>query len=314
MAISAEMKERYFRRQALYWLALAGAMLAAWFILWLASSAPKIIKDTTDEQAAEVAADLPTRIDALGELDKEVPPIDFSTLVMDLRTYPAEFKDRNYFNGKNYAIELMDVSQNEIIVNYLDSRPNDRNKFAYFRYLDSNQNPRYILTYGKFDSMEAARAANQAMDFDLPGSVVPNAVSMSGYLDIIDDYERGEVVRDLSSRQPRQVKLRATRNEIPVQAATQADEELANKSREQVSEKVQQIQTSIDEPVTIVTDVKPPKENAQNEPKSQPKPQQKAEKESAAAPPPKAPEKEAPSEPKEAPTPMVNTSKVPGSE
>lgn len=99
-----------------------------------------------------------------------------------------------------------------------------------------------------------------------------------------------------------------------MQAATQADEELANKSREQVSEKVQQIQTSIDEPVTIVTDVKPPKENAQNKPKSQPKPQQKAEKESAAAPPPKAPEKEAPSEPKEAPTPMVNTSKVPGSE
>ncbi|AKG15695.2 hypothetical protein [Moraxella bovoculi] len=308
MAISAEMKERYFRRQALYWFALAVAMLAAWFILWLVSSAPKIIKDTKDEQATEVVADLPTRIDALGELDKEVPPIDFSTLVMDLRTYPAEFKDRNYFNSKNYAIELMDVSQNEIIVNYLDSRPNDRNKFAYFRYLDSNQNPRYILTYGKFDSMEAARAANQAMDFDLPGSVVPNAVSMSGYLDIIDDYERGEVVQDLSSRQPRQVKLRATRNEIPVQAATRADEELANKSREQVLEKVQQIQTSIDKPVTIVTDVKLPKENAQSEPKAQPQQKPKAEKEPvAASSPSKAPEKEVP-------TPMVNTSKVPGSE
>lgn len=116
------------------------------------------------------------------------------------------------------------------------------------------------------------------------------------------------MVRDLSSRQPRQVKLRATRNEIPVQAATRADEELANKSRGQVLERVQQIQTSIDKPVTIVTDVKLPKENAQSEPKAQPQQQPKAEKEPvAASPPPKAPEKEAP-------TPMVNTSKVPGSE
>ncbi|MDO4441934.1 MAG: hypothetical protein Q4B81_07100 [Moraxella sp.] len=319
MATTAAMKEKYFRRQALYWLILAGAMLLAWFILWIASSAPAIIKNDEKGQDESRVAEIPTHIETLGELNKEVPPIDFSTLVRDLRTYPAEFKDKHYFNDKKYAIQLMDVSQNEIITNYLDSRPEDRSQFAYFRYLDDNQNPRYVLTYGKFDSAELATAATRTVDFGLPSSIAPSVVSMADYLKIIDDYERGEAVRDLSSRQPRQVRLQATRNEIPVQAATRADEELAHKSIEQAEERATQIQ-QIDRDAQVIVGVPQSSDTAgrtkADEPRSEPvksESKQDSEPKSESKPEPKSEPKQD-SEPKPVATPNVNTPKVPGSE
>lgn len=311
MTPSAAVKEKYFRRQALYWLVLAGAILLAWVILWLASSAPKIIQDKAAEEKSAEQTELPTSIKSLGELNKEVAPIDFATLVRDLRTYPAEFKDKNYFSAKSFTIEIMNVAQNEIIVNYLNSRPNDREKFAYFRYLDENENPRYILTYGKFDSMELARTTAQTMNFDLPSSVMPTATAMADYLKIIDDYERGQAVRDLSSRQPRQVKLQATRAEIPVQAATPADEVLAKQSQAQLEEKAEQIQSSAEDTARVIT-AKPNEPSEKKEGEAKENHKTKAEPETPAAPPAKV--EQAPEAPKAAPAPAVNTSKTPGSD
>ncbi|OOR89374.1 hypothetical protein B0181_06725 [Moraxella caviae] len=226
----------YFRRQALYWLIAAGAILAAWLILWLAASAPKIITDTKKEEITSQDIALPTRIDTLGELNKEVAPIDFSTLVRDLRTYPAEFKDHRFFEAakNSYAIELMDVRQHEVIVDYLNGRE-DRDQFAYFRYLDADKQPRYVLTYGKFSNADTAQSQLSVTDFGLPASVRLSVAPVSRYIEMIDDYERGSVVRDSSPRQPRSVNLQATKREIPVQAATPADDALAQRSREQAA-------------------------------------------------------------------------------
>lgn len=303
MATSAAMKEKYYRRQALYWLVLAAAILAAWAILWLASSTPAITKKDEANKEVAQAAELPTHIESLNELHDVVPPIDFSTLIRDLRTYPAEFKDKNYFNAKKFTVQVMDVAQNDVIVNYLNTR-DDRDKFAYFRYLDANQNPRYILTYGKFDSLERANAALQSTSFDLPASVSTSAVSMGDYLNIIDDYERGDAVRDLSSRQPRQVRLQATRTEIPVQAATEADEALANRSREQAREREAQMQSgdaAIDAAAGNESEPRPANDTPkETKPKEVETPPQQA---SDAAPAVSAPA-----------TPNVNTSQVPGSD
>lgn len=306
MTTSAEMKEKYFRRQALYWLALAGVMLVAWLVLWLISNTPKIIRQTTSEQIIKTTAiDLPIHIDVLGELNKEVPPIDFSTLAKDLRFYPKEFKDRHYFNTKKYTIELMDVSQNEIIVNYLNGRLSDRNKFAYFRYLDDHQNPRYVLTYGMFDSMEAARTANQAMNFSLPSSVKPSVVLMSDYLEHIDHYERSEAIRDLDlSSQSRQVKLQVTHNEIAAQVEVDTEEGSVNTNFEQVQEKIQQM-TSSEQELKPKTVAALPSSNEHQSDKPKAKVAQSESKSS------KTPTS---NELKEVPTPMVNTPKVPGSE
>ncbi|WP_114800789.1 hypothetical protein U0021_02650 [Moraxella canis] len=252
MSQTPMMSEKYFRRQALYWLIMAAVIAVLWLIVWLTSSAPAIISKQQADQTVSSADALPTTITALNELDAVVKPMDNSVLVRDLRSYPPEFKDKIYFNGISgrYAIQLMDVAENEVIVDYLNSRE-DREDFAYFRYTDANDKQRYVLTYGKFTSPAEAEAALQGVNFRLPESVAPKTAKISDFIAVMDSYELGQDVVDLASSQPRRVRLQATRTEIPVKPATPADEELARQSREralqtQISQQVEPVRQPTD--------------------------------------------------------------------
>ena len=247
MSHDSAMSEKYYRRQAMYWLMAAAVVAALWLIIWLTSAAPSIIKAKQADEVQSSDLALPATISDLNELKNEVKPIDNSVLVRDLRSYPPEFKDKTYFNGisGSYAIQLMDVAENEVIVDYLNGR-SDRDQFAYFRYTDGNDKQRYVLTYGKFASSAEAEASLAQVNFGLPSSITPKIAKVSEFLSIIDSYELGQDVVDLASSQPRRVRLQATRTEIPVRPATNADEELARASQEravqtQISEQVQPV-------------------------------------------------------------------------
>ena len=80
------MNEKYFRRQALYWLIAAAIMAGLWLIVWLTSSVPAMINKQNANQTSSYVATLPTTITALNELDHVVKPMDNSALVRDLRT------------------------------------------------------------------------------------------------------------------------------------------------------------------------------------------------------------------------------------
>ena len=247
MSHDSAMSEKYYRRQAMYWLMAAAVVAALWLIIWLTSTAPSIIKAKQADEVQSSDLALPATISDLNELKNEVKPMDNSVLVRDLRSYPPEFKDKIYFNGisGSYAIQLMDVAENEVIVDYLNGR-SDRDQFAYFRYTDGNDKQRYVLTYGKFASSAEAEASLAQVNFGLPSSITPKIAKISEFLSIIDSYELGQDVVDLASSQPRRVRLQATRTEIPVRPATKADEELARASQEravqtQISEQVQPV-------------------------------------------------------------------------
>ncbi|PNP96787.1 hypothetical protein [Moraxella sp. RCAD0137] len=247
MSHDSAMSEKYYRRQAMYWLMAAAVVAALWLIIWLSSAAPSIIKAKQADEVQSSDLALPATISDLNELKNEVKPMDNSVLVRDLRSYPPEFKDKIYFNGisGSYAIQLMDVAENEVIVDYLNGR-SDRDQFAYFRYTDGNDKQRYVLTYGKFASSAEAEAGLAQVNFGLPSSITPKTAKVSEFLSVIDSYELGQNVVDLASSQPRRVRLQATPTEIPVRAATKADEELARASQEravqtQISEQVQPV-------------------------------------------------------------------------
>ena len=248
MSHDSAMSEKYYRRQAMYWLMAAAVVAALWLIIWLTSAAPSIIKAKQADEVQSSDLALPATISDLNELKNEVKPMDNSVLVRDLRSYPPEFKDKTYFNGisGSYAIQLMDVAENEVIVDYLNGR-SDRDQFAYFRYTDGNDKQRYVLTYGKFASSAEAEASLAQVNFGLPSSITPKIAKVSEFLSIIDSYELGQDVVDLASSQPRRVRLQATRTEIPVRPATKADEELARASQERA------VQTQISEQVQPVT-------------------------------------------------------------
>lgn len=248
MSHDSAMSEKYYRRQAMYWLMAAAVVAALWLIIWLTSAAPSIIKAKQADEVQSSDLALPATISDLNELKNEVKPMDNSVLVRDLRSYPPEFKDKTYFNGisGSYALQLMDVAENEVIVDYLNGR-SDRDQFAYFRYTDGNDKQRYVLTYGKFASSAEAEASLAQVNFGLPSSITPKTAKVSEFLSIIDSYELGQDVVDLASSQPRRVRLQATRTEIPVRPATKADEELARASQERA------VQTQISEQVQPVT-------------------------------------------------------------
>lgn len=219
MTQSMAMIHKKSKKQALIWLVMAGIMLILWFFMSLFDGTPVTAKERKKTQVVAEDFALPLTIDHLNELAREVSPIDFTTVVQDLRNYPAEFKDKKFFenNKKRWTVQVMDVAQNEIITEYLKRR-NDREKFAYFRYYNTNNEQRYILTYGIMGSTQEALGTIKTIDFELPKSIMPMPEQMSRYVSMIDNYERPEMLVNVSKEAPRLVKLQPTEKEIPAQA------------------------------------------------------------------------------------------------
>ncbi|MUG31428.1 hypothetical protein [Psychrobacter sanguinis] len=230
------------RLVASVWLITALLVSAAALALWMFSAAPvfddeKKAETEVPPEAIASKIDQVTRIDKLNELNADVKPISFDALVRDLRDYPPEFKDAKYlkkFKGK-WTVQVMDVSEHEIITDYLNSRK-DRQKFAYFRYRDSNNQPRYLLTYDVMPSEQLAVNAASSVDFDLPANVQVIPEEISGYLTVIENYELSAPIKDLSRNRARQVKLQATRSEIAPRRRIVSEPQSSNNSSQAQSQ------------------------------------------------------------------------------
>lgn len=211
-----------YRRQALIWLLMTlifGVILA---LVWMFSKTPaasaKIKNAPVSETVAASTDMMPvSKIDSLHELDGDVQPIDFDAMVRDLRQYPKEFKDKRFLiaNKGKWTVQVMNVAENDVILDYLSGR-DDRSKFAYFRYKDDNDQPRFMLTYGVMNSSQEAIGASRLIDFGLPANVRVLPEEFNRYVSIIDNYELADPVVDLGANRNREVKLQPTRQEVPV--------------------------------------------------------------------------------------------------
>lgn len=333
------------RTRTLRWFVLAVIFALVWVIVWLISEPPKALKTSKNADITSQDLPLPKSIDSLAQFSKEVPMVDIaSTVVRDMRNYPVEFKDKKFFekHQNRWTVQVMDVAQNDIITGYLKGRQ-DRDKFVYFRYHNTNNELRYILTYGVMGSAQEALGAIKTVDFGLPSSVTPVTEQMSRYVGIIDKYERTEEIVDSAPNAPRKIKLQATRNEIPAVAPKPAEpKEAKKKEPAQPAQKSttpkEQVKPRVVEPNKEPTDK--PKQQPAEKPKAQPTDKPKPQTEKPKAPPaekpkpqaekpkareeerPKQPakEKEAPKkpadepkEPKKSAEPVTNTPKTPGS-
>ena len=211
-----------YRRQALIWLIMTLLLGVVTALIWMFSQTPAMgakIENAPISAPQPLSAELeqPLKIESLHELDTDVQPISFDTTVRDLRNYPAEFKDKRYLlaNKGKWTVQVMNVAENDVIVSYLEGRA-DRNKFAYFRYLDDENQVRYMLTYGLMSSPQEAVGAAKLIDFKLPANVRVLPEEINRYVGIIDNYERPDPVKDLSTRRTRSVDLKPTKREVPV--------------------------------------------------------------------------------------------------
>ena len=223
-----------YSRQALIWLVATLLLGVVTALVWMLSQTPAMGAKIENEpvSAPQMLADefeQPLKIESLHELDTDVQPISFDATVRDLRNYPDEFKDKRYLlaNKGKWTVQVMNVAENDVIVSYLEGRE-DRDKFAYFRYLDSENQVRYMLTYGIMSSPQEAVGAAKLTDFKLPANVRVLPEEINRYVSIIDNYERPDPVKDLSTKRTRAVNLKPTKREIPVRQQAQAVNNTAN--------------------------------------------------------------------------------------
>lgn len=209
------------KRQALIWLAVSLTLSGIFIILWLYGNSIATESDSNvnaiEKSVASVkAVHLSERISKLNDLSDDVKPIEFKTVVRDMRDYPPEFKDKIFINknkGK-WTLQVMNVSEHDIIRDYLNSR-DDRDKFAYFRYSDKNNKSRYILTYDVVASLDEATILASEIDFTLPKNVKVEPEEIKRYASMIDSYERSEAVLDMSRNRPRSIILKETSHIVP---------------------------------------------------------------------------------------------------
>lgn len=327
MSQSVAMVNAKFKKRSITWLITAVVMLIVWAVVWLFASTPKTAQQTKTQEVSGQDLALPKSIETFEQFSKEVPPVDFSAVVRDLRNYPSEFKDKRFFqkNSKRWTVQVMDVAQNDIITSYLGGRKDDREKFQYLRYRSSDGEVRYVLTYGVMGSTQEALGAIKTVDFNLPKNVRPMPEQMQRYLDMIDNYEHHEEIIDSAPNAPRMVKLQKTRTEIPAAAP----KEKPKKSDKEVPKKpVGEKAVSSKSATETATE---PKKSAENKNKEQAKKTESApeSKPKRANPPPKTVHEPAPEpkpkpkpeprpepkpEPKESVAPVTNTASVPGSD
>lgn len=217
-----------YRRQATIWLVMTMLLGVATALVWMFSKTPDVgakIENApiTAPEVLVTELEQPISVEALHELDTDVQPINFEETVRDLRNYPDEFKDKRFLlaNKGKWTVQVMNVGENDVIVSYLEGR-DDRKKFSYFRYRDEDKQLRYMLTYGIMGSPQEAVGAAKLVDFGLPIDVRVLPEEINRYVGIIDNYERPEPIKDLSTKRTRTVKLKPTKREVPVRPKPQA--------------------------------------------------------------------------------------------
>lgn len=218
----------YFRLKAKIWLALAGLLAILWLVLWLNTDTKINLAIKEKQKSKEMV--IPTKLDNFVDFRTEVPPISFDTITKDLRNYPDEFKDKTYFehHEKKWTVQVMDVAEHKIILDYLDGHP-DRKKFAYFRYADQNNKTRYLLTYGVMSTFQEAMGAAKLVDFRLPKGVRVLPEEMKRYVAMIDNYQRSTATK---KPQTQAIKLQETSVEVPAAPASTTTEETTTHSTE----------------------------------------------------------------------------------
>ncbi|WP_198335263.1 hypothetical protein [Psychrobacter celer] len=245
-----------YRRQALIWLVATLLLGVVTALVWMFSQTPAMgakIENApiTTPQPLSAELEQPLTIESLHELDTDVQPLSFDATIRDLRSYPDEFKDKRYLlaNKGKWTVQVMNVAENDVIVSYLESR-DDRKKFAYFRYLDDENQARYMLTYGLMSSPQEAVGASKLVDFKLPADVRVLPEEINRYIGIIDNYERPDPIKDLSNRRTRAVDLRPTKREVPVRQPAD-DSSDVDETRRAPSSSETSIRQSIDTSETL---------------------------------------------------------------
>lgn len=189
-------------------------------LVWIASAVKpaaainkKVIPTTS---VADPLAKLTNHTATPSELDTAVKPLAPATVVQDIRNNPPQFKDSRFLkaNTGKWTVQVMNVAEPDVVTDYLNKRE-DKDKFTYFRITDEQNQKRYVVTYGLYDSAQDAMTDSKNVNFGLPANVSTFPEEVRLYLSEIDEYEVSGPIKNLGTKTPKEVKLRTAPKAIP---------------------------------------------------------------------------------------------------
>lgn len=203
------------------WLIFAGIAGGLTFMVWIASAVkPTQPKQLTNEVSTVIDPNILLINHNPDEMHRLVQPITFDAVVHDKRNYPKEFKDSRFIksNLNRWTVQVMNVVKHEVITDYLASR-SDREKFNYFRIIDENNQKRFVLTYGIYNSPQEAIGASKVIQFNLSNGVTTFPEEFRLFASQMDEYEISPALQEIGKNAPKAINLSPARREIPAKTA-----------------------------------------------------------------------------------------------
>lgn len=183
------------------WVMLGAGCMAAAFVLWIMQvRIPEVQEVHVEEEQEAQQAARPVQAEAigltsnLGNFSYEVPAMNVVQRETDNGQRAAEFRGAKFVaeNKKAWTLQLMKVSEEDIILSYLDKRE-DRKDFRYLRLQDGKNPEQYVLLYGKYNNIQLAMEQLQKQSFDLPATVKIVPEKISTYAPLVNDLGSDEI-------------------------------------------------------------------------------------------------------------------------
>lgn len=179
--------------QNFLWLLFAAVCLFLALILWaLNFKQPEVVEIEPEKQAQEAVRPVKTEAVAfdtqLGAFTTEVPTLVLQQRVVAAGDRAPEFRGSKFIaeNNKSWSLQLMTVTEEDIIKSYLDQRE-DRAKFQYFRLQSEGQQEKFVLTYGNFKDVNDVLDKTKSIAFDLPDQIKTKPEKFSTFANSIND-------------------------------------------------------------------------------------------------------------------------------
>ena len=186
------------------WLLGGVIMLVVAFLLWVGIQVHErmtVVEETIEQPDLPVEPEKVRFSPTLGMMTDMVPELNTKKDVSSVDEHEPEFKGADFIkeNNSRWTLQLMSVTQEEVIRNYLQKRK-DRDKFYYFRYVEEGKPQRYVLTYGAFNSVATAMANLGSTDFALPESVKAFPERFSTYKPYVIDSNSEQEITNLTKQ------------------------------------------------------------------------------------------------------------------
>lgn len=242
--------------QNFLWLLFAAVCLFLALVLWaLNFKQPEVVEIEPEKQAQEAVRPVKNETVAfdtqLGTFITEVPALVLQQRVVAAGDRAPEFRGSKFIseNTKSWSLQLMAVTEEDIIKSYLDKRE-DRNKFQYFRLQAEGQPEQFVLTYGIFKDVNEVLDKTKVIRFDLPDQIKNKPEKFSTYSNLIndlgyDELSTGTKLRPITLTKAALPVIPVLRPAVPSSATTRVEEGV-------VSTEIKRRET----PVTSVQDKK----------------------------------------------------------